>query len=239
MPLIAAYHRPPDLQTALDLLARPGHVALAGGTVLNADREPSDLAAVDLRDLGLGSIEAAGGSLRLGATATLDEVSRHPGCPEWLVAACRAEMPSTLRTLATIGGTVAARGPDSVLLAVLLAADARVELARGGAPALDEILDTGVPDGDLVCAVTVDTDGEVATAATGRTPADVPIVAAVARTALGGPRLALTGVATRVVLVDPDDPTAGLDPPGDFRGSGPYRRHLAATLSRRVLEALR
>ncbi|RMH82783.1 MAG: hypothetical protein D6683_02700 [Actinomyces sp.] len=148
-------------------------------------------------------------------------------------------MPSTLRTLATIGGTVAAGGPDSVLLAVLLVADARVELARGGTPTLDELLDTGVPDGDLVCAVTVDTDGEVATAATGRTPADVPIVAAVARTAPDGRRLALTGVAARVLRVDPDDPTAGLDPPGDFRGSGAYRRHLAATLARRALEGLR
>ncbi len=239
MPLITAYHRPDDLDTALELLGDPRRIPLAGGTVVNADRAPSELEAVDLQDLALDGISTDGATLRLGATVTLDRTAGDDRVPDWLRRACRRELPSTLRTLATIGGTVAVAEPDSVLLAVLLVADTRVELARGGVLDLDELLDAGTPRDDLITAIDLDTTGQVATAATGRTPADVPIVAAVARRAPDGVRLALTGVATRPVLVDPARPDAGLSPPSDFRGSADYRRHLARTLSARAVEAVR
>ena len=74
--------------------------------------------------------------------------------------------------------------------------------------------------------------------ATARTPADTPIVAALGRrTDEGALRLALTGVAATPVLVDADHLDA-LDPPGDFRGTPAYRRHLAAVLTARVAEEL-
>ena len=63
-------------------------------------------------------------------------------------------------------------------------------------------------------------------------------MAALGRRAPDGIRLALTGVAPRPVLVDADEPTAGLDPPADFRGSSEYRLELAVTLSARVLGGL-
>ena len=78
-----------------------------------------------------------------------------------------------------------------------------------------------------------------AVARTGRTPADVPIVAAYGRrTTDGFVAMALTGVAEHPVLVDVFDPTAGLDPAGDFRGSREYRLHLARTLTARVMAEL-
>ena len=40
------------------------------------------------------------------------------------------------------------------------------------------------------------------------------------------------------VLVDPADPTAGLSPPGDFRGSPEYRLGLVEVLVGRVREEL-
>jgi CO/xanthine dehydrogenase FAD-binding subunit len=268
---VAAYHRPENLDRALSLLAVPGRVALAGGTVLNADREPPAVEVVDLQAVGLAVVDALaeGGLVRLGAMATLDRVGTDPAVPSWLQGLARAELPSTLRTLATVGGTVVAGGPDSVLLAGLLAAGATVEVSdrsggSGAGPprALAELLAEGLAAGSLVTAVTVTATGVGAVAATGRTPADVPIVAAVAHWAEGaggaggagpaegaggaggaGPAegaggavtLALTGVAATPVLADPDDPGAGLDPPGDFRGSPGYRLHLARTLAARAV----
>ena len=238
---MAAYHRPATLDAALELLSGPDRVALAGGTLLNADRAPSRLEAVDLQALGLNRIETVGGEVRLGATVTLDEMSRSPAVPDRLRAAARAEAPSTLRTLATVGGLVARRRSDSLLLAALLAHRGRVALAGpGGAleAGLAEILDEEVPAGTLITGAVIDSAGAVAVAATGRTPADVPIVAAYGRRAAGVVRIALTGVAAVPVLVDESDPAAGLAPEGDFRGSAEYRLELARILTRRVAEEL-
>jgi len=277
VPLPIAYHRPDTLDEALALLADPSRVPLAGGTVLNADREPSAVEMVDLQSLGLDEISDGPGFLRIGATVTLDALARHHLTPDWLAEIARAEAPSTLRTLATVGGLVASRWGDSMLLAALLASFAQVELAKppgsgddglgisrsspdpaagadaeygGGADRpsrrpvlLEAILDRGIPNGAVITSVTIDVTGSCASAATGRTPADVPIVAAVARTLnpTNGTRavkLALSGVASAPVLVDPDDPTARLSPPGDFRGSAEYRTELARVLSTRALEEL-
>ena len=226
------------------MLNSPERVALGGGTTLNADREPSDLEAVDLQALGLDGIAGAnGGRVRLGATATLDAVRRCELLPESLRALARAEQPSTLRTLATVGGLVAKASTESLLLAALLAHEARVELAGPGDAGsaehgLGELLASGLAPGSLITAVTVDPAGRTEYAGTGRTPADVPIVAAYGRRTEGFVAMALTGVADHPVLVDVFDPTAGLDPAGDFRGSREYRLHLAATLTARVMQEL-
>ena len=243
MPLVTAYHRPATLDEALELLGSHRRVALAGGTTLNADRAPSDLEAVDLQALGLDGIAAAdGGRVRIGATATLDDLRRCELLPDSLRDAARAEQPSTLRTLATVGGLVVKASAESLLLAGLLAHDCRVELAGGdGGPSessLAELMVAGLPEGSLITAVTVDPAGRTAVAATGRTPADVPIVAAYGRRTEGFVAMALTGVAEHPVLVDVFDPTAGLDPAGDFRGGPEYRLHLAATLTARVMQEL-
>lgn len=207
---------------------------------MNADREPSGWEAVDLQNLGLDAIAAAGdGWVRIGATATLDAVRRCELLGDSLRELARLEQPSTLRTLATVGGLVAKAPAESLLLAGLLAHDARVELA-GPAPecSLAELLAAGLAPGSLIIALTVDPSGSTATARTGRTPADVPIVAAYGRRTEDFVAMALTGVADHPVLVDVYDPTAGLDPVADFRGSRQYRLHLAGTLTSRVMQEL-
>ena len=253
MPLVAAYHRPQSLDEALELLSAPSRVPLAGGTVLNADREPSQLEAVDLQALGLDEItkagvagaggEAGSGWVRIGATATLDDVWRSNLMPESLRERARAECPSTLRTLATVGGLVATAPAESSLLAALLAHDAQVEAATTDgitSTPLAGFMDTTVPAGSIITAVSIDPRGATAYAGTGRTPADVPIVSAYGRLARGmsGAVVALSGVADFPVLVDPHDPASGLTPHGDFRGSSRYRLHLARVLTARVMTEL-
>lgn len=238
MPLVTAYHRPEDVDDALRLIADSRRVPLGGGTVLNADRAPSDIEVVDLQALGLDRIDADGDRLRIGATATLQAVADHDATPDLVKRLARSELPSTLRTLATVGGTVAQGDPDSVLLAALIVHDADVELAGADELPLSVVLATGVPAGAIITAVVIDPGGEGAHASTGRTPADTPIVAAIGRRAPDGVRLALTGVASRPVLANAASPTADLSPPGDFRGSTTYRLELARVLAARVVEEL-
>ena len=109
----------------------------------------------------------------------------------------RAELPSTLRTLATVGGTVARRDLDSVVLAASLVHDAEVELAGADDLPLSVALVSGIPEGALITAVTIDPSGDGAEAVAARTPADTPIVAAIGRRAPDGIHLALTGAAAR------------------------------------------
>src|SRR5271166_5815680 len=137
--------------------------------------------------------------------------------------------------------------PASELLASFLVHDAQVRLVGPDGPHELEmaalLADRRKLAGRIIVAVRIETDGVTSVARTGRTRADRPIVAAVARrTADGGRRLALTGVALTPVLMAmagdaaddaylPDD----LDPPDDFLGSSEYRRALAAVLARRAL----
>jgi CO/xanthine dehydrogenase FAD-binding subunit len=247
---VTAYHRPDTVPSAVRLLADGGRRVLAGGTVVVAEAN-SDRAAlshdtvevVDIQALGLAGVEADGAAVRLGAATTLATLAEHAAVPELMRRAARAELPSTLRAVATVGGTVAAADPDSRLLAALLVHDAAATVATVGGTsthAVSELL--ARPEllaGALVTDVTVTADaaGEAgAIAATGRTPADVPIVAAVGRRLADGTiRVALTGVAATPVVAD--DPAA-IAPAGDFRGTAEYRRHLAVTLTARVRQEL-
>ena len=239
MPLIAAYHRPTTLEAALSLLSGQNRVVLGGGTSINANREASDVEVVDLQALGLDDITREGDRVRLGAMTTLGSVANCDLVPGWLQGIALAEAPSTLRHLSTVGGSVASRSGESRFVAALLVADATIELAGGAHQPLADLLRSGVPAGEIITAITIDPAGSVGEASTGRTPGDVPIVAAVARCANGHTALALTGVANTPVLADPDDPTASLSPPADFRGSAQYRLTLAKILSKRAVEAAR
>lgn len=240
MATISAYHRPATLDEALALLARPDTVPLAGGTSLNPTDSPVEV--VDLQAVGLDGIGAEADRLRIGATATLHALARHEATPPVVREAARRELPSTLRAMATVGGTVLSAGWESELLAALLAHDAVVHLtgpAGHEAIALGELeTDPALRPADaLVTSIEIATTGTAVAARVGRTPADTPIVAAVARrTPDGVVRLALSGVAAAPVLVADLDAVAALDPPGDFRGSGEYRRALALTLATRVVE---
>lgn len=240
MTRVSEYVRPRTIGEALRLLGRDGSaMVIGGGTRLCMLAEPRTTRVVDLQALPLASIDVLGGTARIGATTTLQQIVDDVRLPPTIRDAARRERPATLRSIGTLGGCVATGHWESELLASLLVHDARVETIAPGREArlaLEHVLREG-PGGSIITGVVVATDGRSAAVRTGRTRADLPIVAAVARrSGAGRMHLALTGVATFPLLVDGIDGVAGLVPPSDFRGSSEYRRHLALTLAARVLE---
>jgi len=215
MSSIVAYHRPTSLDEAARLLIESNRHVLAGGTAIVAESRANhvdDIELVDLQALGLDTVAEANGRVRLGAMVRLADVSTNASVGALLRDLARRELPSAMRNQATVGGTIADGSADSVLVAGLLVHDAQVEFHDGRSTPLTQVCAEGLR-GSIIVAVSLDPSGVGAIMATGRTPADEPIVSAVARATGTGPRLALTGVADSVVEVDPGDPTAGLEPP--------------------------
>ena len=131
---IVGYHRPTDIDQALGLLSRSGvrSVVLGGGTLVN--RHGGDEAeAVDLQALELDRIGVADGRVDLGSMVRLSHLADTADVPAWLRDLARRELPSTLRSVATVGGTVASASADSQLIAGLLVCDALVSLATASA----------------------------------------------------------------------------------------------------------
>ena len=246
MPPLKAYHRPKTVQEALQLLARPqiNTAVLAGGTYAVARLPDIVDEVVDLQAIGLTNIDFTGKGVTLGAMVRLQTLVDDTRVPTLLRETARREGPNTVRNLATVGGIVAGPHRDSEFLAALLVLDAQVKIqtiTETRNIALNDFL-LDVPaalSSGLITSVSLATMGKTATARVGRTPTDTSIVAAIGRIADDGQiRLALTGVTNVPVLVDPNNVKAAVNPISDFRGSKEYRRHMAATLTKRVLTEL-
>jgi CO/xanthine dehydrogenase FAD-binding subunit len=190
-----------------------------------------------LQSLSLSGVTVGAQHISVGSMTRLQDLVDDPLVPSELRDLARRELPSTLRTLATVGGTVAAGTWESELLAGFLAFDGVVTLQS-----VSETFDLPLPQvlahrntvlaGRVITGISLAVDGRSITHRTGRTPADVPIVAVVGRKLGDGRvRLAMTGVAATPVLVDDH---GQVSPPSDFRGSSEYRRSLAAALTARV-----
>lgn len=238
VPKVVEYHRPSTIEEAVRLLSRPTATVLAGGTLVNATPYTHPVIAVDIQALGLDGItEIPGARIKVGATTTLQQLADHESAPALIRTLAEREATSTLRTLATLGGTVAAGGSESELVTGLLACEAEVTLRSGDGTktmALSDLLaDCDHLLSTLIVEITLATDGTMAAARTGRTPGDRAIVSAVARRRPDGVVvLALSGIAPTPRRVESAD---AIDPIGDFRGSAEYRKHLARVHTRRVL----
>jgi CO/xanthine dehydrogenase FAD-binding subunit len=265
--MIIEYHRPPDLSTALSLLARPQPltVPLGGGSALN---RPSSqpLAVVDLQALGLGGYRLAGKELELGATLTLDGLlaaaGEKPGqtsepylaLQPALIRTLYLEATYNLRQVATVAGTLAASTGRSPWAVALLALDAQLSLYRQSSTVLEQLsLGDFLPfrhsdlRSALITQVTLPLNPQLAYEYIARTPADLPLVcAAVARWPSGRTRLVLGGYGLSPLLAF-DGPSAdGLEPSAadaysqaqDAWATAHYRRKMAPLLASRALQKL-
>ena len=170
------YVRPRTVDEALDCLSEPGAVVIGGGTKVNPTRPVEPVLIVDLQALGLDGVDArADGVLTVGATTTLQQLVDEPAAPTAVRDAARREAPSTLRTLATVGGCVATADPASELLAALLVHDARVSIVSPNGTRTLELAallaDRGRLTGGIITGLTLQADGTTSIARTGRTRA--------------------------------------------------------------------
>jgi CO/xanthine dehydrogenase FAD-binding subunit len=259
-------HKPDTLAEAISLLKQPGTYPLYGGVALQRRASPEVTAAVDLSKLDLAQVDDSENSLRLGTMLTLeqarqaceDRAADHPKLGG-LGAILKAEMPETLRHTLTLGDLLIERDPQSLTLTALLALggivkriDVEMRFTMAAWLLLDQdisrylLAQVRITRGPKRCAVAVE---KVA-----RTPADAPIVGAVAYVKVEDDgvthhsALALCGIA-RTPLPQPkaasawddaNDLDAALDqlelnPPGDHWGSREYRKEMARVVAQRAL----
>jgi CO/xanthine dehydrogenase FAD-binding subunit len=241
---ISEYHRPATVEEALSLLSRTGLTSkpLGGGTVLNGLPDEVPDAVVDLQAIGLDGVDANDESVTLGSMTTLHQINQSGAVPETLRTLARRELPSTLRNVATIGGTIATRSSESGLLAGLLAFDATSTIVTGGGSqqtTIEALLaDPAMLNGSIITSVEIPTGGESDFEGTARTPADTPIVLVVGHVDVhGSSRFAATGLTDTPIIITRAE-LADLSISADFRGSSDYRRHLAGVLGDRVADRL-
>ena len=107
-----AYIRPATVQDASSALAPQDARAMGGGTDLLTQQDRGIMTAesvVDLRGLGLSEIDDSGDGLRIGATATLADIGRHPAVAERFTALAEAIAQAAspqLREMGTLGGNL-------------------------------------------------------------------------------------------------------------------------------------
>jgi carbon-monoxide dehydrogenase medium subunit len=124
------YQRPATLAEALTALQNPAAAVLAGGTHLLTGASDARVL-VDISKLGLGYVKQDGGSLRIGAMTTLQEISSNSATTGILAHAAKATTVSRqLRNAKTIGGELVSVLPESLLSIVLLALDARLKIVE-------------------------------------------------------------------------------------------------------------
>lgn len=217
------YYRPQTLEEAVELTAKVGAVALAGGALtLNTLDFPYETV-VDLQDLAaLRAIEVRDGVLFIGGAASLQAVVEAPDTPLVLRGAITRNVPLNIRDGASTAESLLTNQPLAEWLAALVVLDAHIEHAgfddKPGKLSLrdqpvDEFVEfvyrhghmyQGVINGVHVPVVSAQT--VVDTAFVSRTPADRPIVnAAVAITLndqgkISTATAALGGVSAQPVL---------------------------------------
>lgn len=261
-------YEPQTLDEALRRLAEPGVYPLYGGVALQRSSAPAVEAAIKLDRLGLDRVEESDDALTFGSMLSLEQV--RAACLEYAAGAptlralaetLRADQPETLRHTMTLGDLLVERDPQSLTLALLLALGATIRrldkamhLTVASWLSAEEdlarclIADLSVPFGPARAGVGLE---KVA-----RTPADAPIVAAVAYIELNDDdrpaysALALVGAAEHAIrqkeveraLEETGDVERALaalavDPPGDHWGSAEYRAEMARVTARRALMA--
>jgi len=209
--MIEQFHRPATVREALALKRRyQGRaVFLAGGTHLNSSE--SDLRpahAISLAGLGLDRIELQRGRLEIGALCTYQRLIEERRVPAPLKAAAAQLASRNVRNIATVGGHLASRVPNSDLVPMLVALDASLTLARpGGTRTLRVAEYVAKPVPGLITRVVLPKPkpGRVAAcrnfraSANARSIVSAAVSATLARGVLEAPVVALGGVARSVV----------------------------------------
>ena len=263
---VKTIHKPISLDEAIELLRRDGTYPIYGGAALQRNPPPDLEALVDVSKLGLDGVYEDKNGLRLGARLTLERVrelcAKRAEYPKLraLAELLQEEMPETLRNAFTLGDLLIERDPQSMVLTLLVSLgtvltrlDLKMRLTVGAWLSLQQDVARFLLEG---IRITHGPQNAIVTyEKVSRTPADAPIVGAVAYVSpcTQGPScfvsLALCGVAPMPIaqpnvaqaLAETGDLETALDnlvldPPDDHWGSREYRAEMARVLARRVLQ---
>ncbi len=244
--MITAYHRPQNLDQALELLSHPNTFPLGGGTLLS-HRQSDSVEVVDLQALGLNSLKKSGNNLEIGATVTLQQLFEDANCPAALKSALKLEAPLNLRNAATVAGTIVVCDGRSTFATALLALDAKLTILNPKSKI--ENLGDFLPlrRRGLIASIAIPLNVKFAFEYVARTPADKPIVCvALAQWPSGRTRLAVGGYGKAPILAMDGTEAEGIEAAArnafheakDEWASAEYRQDVAATLAKRCLENL-
>jgi CO/xanthine dehydrogenase FAD-binding subunit len=215
---------------------------VAGGTIVMPELTAGRLrpkTAILLGRAGLAGITRTDGKVTIGAATPVSELA-DTDAPLAQAAAHVGDI--EVRSQATVGGNVCSHSSDDTprgdLQAALLALGASVRSAGGGgerSEPLEDFLADGA--GRLVLDVSYDDVARQAGYAAVWRPHShhYTILAVAAARRDGVLRIAATGVAPRAVLLDPEDPLAGLELRDDALASAWYRTQLLPRLVARTL----
>jgi carbon-monoxide dehydrogenase medium subunit len=246
---------PSSLAEAIALLEQEGARPLAGGTALMLMMKAGVLRPprlVGLHHLKLSNIEgSSGGSLRIGAMATLSALERSAEMRKgWPVIARTLRTLSNVRVrnVATVGGALAHADPHMDLPPLFCALGARVTIegreGRRTAP-VEELyagyLETTLKPGELITEVEVPALGKRGTAylkCTTRSADDWPAVGVAV--ALGDEdRIFVSAATDRPTRISGEKALAGLKIESDLHGSADYKKQLLRVYLKRAIDEAR
>jgi len=254
--MIVEYHRPEEIEQALDLLARkdPVTLVMGGGTAVSqrAKRSAEPLALVDLQLLPIHEIKIEGQFLSPGAGVTLQQLYDDPNLPEALRSSLEIEAGLNLRQVATVAGTIVECSGRSAFVTALLALDPRLVWRRAGSAediSLGDYLalkesEPGKMGGHLMISIRIPLNVVLHFQSVARSPLDQPIVcAAAAIWPSGRTRLTLGGYGKTPILAMDGPEASGIGmaarsaylSAGDEWASAGYRSEVAAKLSERLV----
>ncbi|WEF29080.1 molybdopterin-dependent oxidoreductase FAD-binding subunit [Klebsiella aerogenes] len=243
--MIEQFFKPDSMAQALELKRHYQEEAVwfAGGSKLNATPTRTDKKiAISLHSLELTWVDWDNGTLRIGAMTSLQRLRDTPFIPTALHDALGFIYSRHLRNQSTLGGEIAARQEESVLLPVLLALDTLLLFGDGETLSLEDYLAN--PEGRLITEIVIkDPYRSCATRKISRSQAGLTIVtAAVAIDSHNNVRIALDGVTPHTQRLHAVEAqrlegdalehaiATAISPKEDLRGSIPYKRYITSVV---------
>lgn len=243
--MIEHFLRPDSVEQALELKQHYQDKAVwfAGGSKLNSTPGHTEkTVAISLEKLSLDWIDWDNNCLRIGAMTTLQVLRDSHHLPPALFDALGFVYSRHLRNQSTLGGEIAAREEESVLIPVLLALDAVLVFGDGETQALENYLSQ--PADRLLTEIIInDPYRACATRKISRSQAGLTVLtAAVAIDEYDNVRIALDGMAERPLRLRDVEARrlegqaleeavgAAIFPREDVRGSVAYKRYIAGVV---------
>jgi CO/xanthine dehydrogenase FAD-binding subunit len=205
--------------------------------------------AIDLCDLGLGTIEETEEAFSIGAMATLRDIETHTGLNTYTNGAVANAVKDIVgvqfRNMATVGGSIWGRFGFSDVLTVFLAMDTYVELYKGGIIPLEQFAGMKKDNDILVRLIVRKTPCKVVYTSMRNQRTDFPVIACAVSEIHGEYRASIGARPARAMVIRSQEAegfahfvAANAPTEGNVRGSAAYRTHLIKVLVERSMNEL-